>query len=181
MPRKPKKSKKRTKAGNLRGRFVDEFMIDRNGSEAAKRAGYAPRSAGVTACRLLKDPKILAEINKRGAEQSQRLGITADRVMQEYERLALLDPLDLFNADGTMKSLADMPEDARRAIAGLEICQVKVTLSGEARVESHLKKIKLVDKKGALDSISKILGIMREKVEHSGSVTIVTSDTDERL
>jgi len=158
--RKPKK-----KAGNLRLIFVDEFMIDRNGTEAAKRAGYSPHSAGVTACKLLKDPKILEEINKRSAERSQRLCITADRVMQEYEAIALLDPIDLFRPDGSMKPLAEIPEAARRAIGGLELRELADIETPNGPLSVTLRKVKLIDKKGALDSIAKILGMLRDKVD----------------
>ena len=170
----PKPKKKPKRAGNLRSGFIDQFMIDRNGTEAAKRCGYSPRSAGVTACKLLKDPKILQEINRRSAEQSQRLSITADRVMQEYERLALLDPADLFREDGTMKPLSEMPEDARRAIGGLEIRELTPIETPGGPIAVQLRKVKLVDKKGALDSLAKIMGLMRDKVD----VTIKASAED---
>lgn len=176
---KPKKKPK--KAGNCRARFVDEFMLDRNATEAAIRAGYSAKSARTIGPRLLRDVAILAEVNKRGAERSQRLGITADRIMQEYERLALLDVADLFNPNGTMKRLDEMPEDARRAISGIEIME-EFQGRGEDRVFlGYVKKLKLADKKGALDSLAKIMGLMKEKVEHSGTVTIMATPLDERL
>ena len=43
-------------------RFAREYVIDLNGQEAAKRAGYAPRAAHVTAARLLKKAKVQAII-----------------------------------------------------------------------------------------------------------------------
>lgn len=160
-----KKKPKIKRAGNLRARFVDEFMIDRNATEAAIRAGYSKASAGSIGSRLLKDVKVLAEINNRSAEQSQRLRITADRVMQEYEALALLDPLDLFRPDGSMKPLAEIPEAARRAIGGLELRELASIESPDGPISVTLRKVKLIDKKGALDSVAKILGMMRDKVE----------------
>ena len=171
---KTKAKGKPKKAGNLRSRFVDEFMIDRNATEAAIRAGYSEASAGSIGSRLLKDVKICAEINKRSAEQSQRLRITADRVMQEYEALALLDPLDLFRPDGSMKPLAEIPEAARRAIGGLELRELEDMETPNGPVSVTLRKVKLIDKKGALDSVAKILGMMRDKVD----VTIKASAED---
>lgn len=163
---KAKAKKPRTQVGKpSRDRFVDEFMIDRNATQAAIRAGYSAKTAGAAGHRLLKTVEICEEINKRSAEQSQRLRITADRVMQEYEALALLDPLDLFTEDGHLKPLREIPEAARRAIAGLDLIQLKTTTTEDVKVEAMLKKIKLADKKGALDSIAKILGMMREKVD----------------
>jgi len=162
----PKTKKPRKQVGKpSRDRFVDEFMIDRNATQAAIRAGYSAKTAGVTGHRLLKTAKICAEINKRGAEQSQRLGITSDRIMQEYERLALIDPLDLFRPDGSMKRLEDIPEDARRAIVGMDLRELTSIESADGPISVTLKKIKLADKKGALDSLAKIMGMMKERVE----------------
>lgn len=150
------------KAGNLRARFAEEYAIDHNGTQAAIRAGYSPKSAAAAASRMLRDVKVEVKVNTLDGEKSQRTAITADRVMQEYERLALLDPIDLFNPDGSLKSLKDMPEDARRAIAGLEIKQLKDMETPETAILATLHKIKIADKKGALDSLAKIMGLMRD-------------------
>ena len=44
--------------GNMRERFVREYLIDRNGTQAAIRAGYSPKTAAAQASRLLKDVKV---------------------------------------------------------------------------------------------------------------------------
>lgn len=172
MSRLSKRTNKPPRAGNLRSRFVDEFMIDRNATEAAIRAGYSKNSAGQIGCRLLKDGKILTEINKRSEEQSIRLQITSDRIIQEYENLALFDPLDLFDDDGNLKALKDIPEHARRAISGLDLIQLKTITTDDVKIEAILKKLKFADKKGALDSLAKIKGMMKDKVEVTGQITI---------
>lgn len=169
-PSKPKKKPK--KAGNLRMRFVDEYVIDQNATQAAIRAGYSPASAYNAGYRLLKDDEIKSEIDKRLNVISASCGITAERVLQEYECLAFLDPVDLFTPDGHLKPLAEIPEKARRAIAGLDIIQMKTTGTEDVQIESFLKKIKLTDKKGSLDSLAKILGMMKEKVEVTGQITL---------
>lgn len=168
----PLKIKKPKKAGNLRMRFVDEYVIDQNATEAAIRAGYSRVSAAAIGCRLLKDVKIRTEIDKRLNIVSANCGITAERVLQEYECLAFLDPMDLFTADGHLKPMNEIPEKARRAIAGLEIIQMKATGTEEVTIESLLKKVKLTDKKGSLDSLAKILGMMKDKVEVTGQITL---------
>ena len=126
----------------------------------------------------MKTASISNEINRRASEQSQRLRLTSDRIMLEYERLALLDPLDLFNPDGTMKALQDIPEDARRAIAGIEIRELRAEGNGDVLVQAMLKKVKLADKKGALDSLAKIMGLMREQpdTQVNVGVTVVVPD-----
>ena len=39
--------------GPMQQRFIEQYVIDLNGKQAAIRAGYSPRSAKVTACRML--------------------------------------------------------------------------------------------------------------------------------
>lgn len=172
MGRPSKLKAKPKKAGNLRARFVDEYVIDQNATQAAIRAGYSPKSAYVSGYRLLKDAQIKAEIDKRLAVVSANCGITAERILQEYACLAFIDPINLFTEDGHLKPISEMSEDARRAIAGLEVVQMKATGSEDVQIESLLKKIKLTDKKGSLDSLAKIMGMMKEKVEVSGQITL---------
>ena len=185
-PRKKGAVKKAGRGGNHQAFFVDEYMKDQNGTAAAIRAGYATAGAGVTACRLLKIPKIRAEIDSRLAELSASKGIAADAVMQEYANIALLDPLDVFNPDGTLKPLDQMSAGARRAIASIEFREVKITeVGGDAPIEIHsqVKKIKFNSKLGALDSVAQILGMMREAAETQVNVgvTIVAPDRFETV
>ena len=65
-------------------RFVNEYSRDHNGSAAAIRAGYAPSSAGVTACRLLKKANVEAAIaaNERDVEITGRM--SRQRVMNGF-------------------------------------------------------------------------------------------------
>lgn len=53
-------------------RFIREFRIDGDGANAARRAGYAPKSAKVTACRLLKKPAIAQAIANQEAEKANQ-------------------------------------------------------------------------------------------------------------
>ena len=45
-------------------RFVEEYLIDLNGTQAVTRAGYAPESAHVTSSRLLKNANVAADIER---------------------------------------------------------------------------------------------------------------------
>ena len=50
---------------NRQSRFIDEYMVDLNGTRAAIRAGYSPRTARAIACENLKKPLIAEEIERR--------------------------------------------------------------------------------------------------------------------
>lgn len=64
-------------------RFVEEYGVDRNATAAALRAGFAPASARVTACRLLKANKAVQEaVAAQEALVAAEVGMTRQRVVQ---------------------------------------------------------------------------------------------------
>jgi len=79
-------------------RFCREYIIDDNGTQAAMRAGYNNgKSAEVTACRHLQRQDVKVYIAELRAEQSKRLEITADKVLEQYRRLAFADIKDYYH------------------------------------------------------------------------------------
>jgi hypothetical protein len=73
--------------------------------------------------------------------------IGPDRLLEEISHAAFFDPLELFNEDGTLKDLRDVPEGARRAIAQFKVAEFSDRESGRKGV---MKEVKLVSKGGAL-------------------------------
>lgn len=66
-------------------RFVDEYLIDRNGAAAAIRAGYSKRSAKQAAHEMLLKPEIAAAVAKAAEAQQKRTLITADQVLLDIQ------------------------------------------------------------------------------------------------
>ena len=56
-------------------KFIDEYMIDLNATQAAIRSGYTEVSAGVQAHRLLINDNVKQEIRRRQQEEIVRNGI----------------------------------------------------------------------------------------------------------
>ncbi|CAJ0860534.1 hypothetical protein AMST5_01311 [freshwater sediment metagenome] len=144
-------------------RFVSEYLKDLNATASYKRAGYDARgkSAEVNAARLLGNARVAAAIAAAKAERSGRMMITAERVLTELARLAFSDIGQIFNGDGSMKPLSEMNEDARRAIVGLEVSEIR---DNDGVVIGYIKKIKLADKLSALEKIGKHIGLFDQKV-----------------
>src|SRR5689334_20440255 len=82
------------KTRDKRSVFVREYLVDRNGTRAAIAAGYAPRSASVTSCRLLRNAKVRAGVSELTDERLGRLEITADTVLQELAKIAFSNMKD---------------------------------------------------------------------------------------
>ena len=80
-------------------RFIEEYLVDLNATQAAIRAGYSPDTAGSIGSENLKKPEIRARIEKAIAERSKRTGINQDRIVMELAKIALLNPKGLVNFD----------------------------------------------------------------------------------
>lgn len=153
-------------------RFVNEYLIDLNATQAAIRAGYSKKTAKDIGGENLSKPAIQAEIQKRQVKLQNTLEITQDRVLQEYARLAFYDPRKLFQPDGTPKPIEALDDDTAAALAGLEVRE-EFEGAGENRTfVGYTKKYKLANKLGALDSLAKHLGLFEPKEEDSEEETI---------
>ncbi len=64
-----------------RARFVDEYLVDLNATQAATRAGYSEKTAYSQGQRLLKDVEVAKAIAERQAERAERVRVTADDVL----------------------------------------------------------------------------------------------------
>ena len=62
-------------------RFVEEYLIDLNATQAAIRAGYSPDTAKEIGCENLTKPNIAAEVARAMAERSKRTGVNAERII----------------------------------------------------------------------------------------------------
>lgn len=115
------------KPGNIRSRFAKEYTVDLNGTQAAIRAGYSEKSAHVTACRLLKDAKVQAAIQKEIAKRSQRTEITQDFVLNGLKAL-------------TLKCEATVPIlDKKGLLVGARIAEPNAAVRGYELLGKHLK------------------------------------------
>lgn len=148
-------------------RFVDEYLIDLNATQAALRAGYSKKTAYSMGDENLKKPEIKRAIQKAMQKREERTEITQDRVLLEYARLAFYDPRKLFQPDGTPKPIEELDDDTAAALSGLEVRE-KFEGAGENRTfVGYTKKYKLANKLGALDSLAKHLGMLDGKGRES--------------
>lgn len=142
-------------------RFVEEYLIDLNATQAAIRAGYSPLTARDIGCENLTKPNIQEAIDKAIAERSRRTGVNADRVVRELAKIAFVNAGEIVDFD-TAILMDKISEDDMAAIQS-----VKVKTFGEDGVE---REVKLADKLKALELLGKHLGLFKDKVELDGNV-----------
>jgi len=153
-------------------RFVDEYLIDLNATQAAIRAGYSEKTARQVASENLSKPDVAEAIAEAQKRRSERTEITQDRVLAELGKIAFADirqavrwgksPIDATSENADKNGLGIYPvelvpsetidDDIAAAVSEVSLTQTGI-------------KIKMHDKKSALDSIAKHLGMFVEKAE----------------
>lgn len=76
--------------------FINEYLVDFNGTQAAIRAGYSERSASSIGSEILKIPEVAEEISRRVAERT----MTANEALMRLAEMARADLSDYISRDG---------------------------------------------------------------------------------
>ena len=87
-------------------RFVDEYLIDLNATQAAIRAGYSAKTADVQGSRMLGNVKVQQAIAEAMAKRSKRTGVNQDRVVLELAKIAFVKMTDIVDSEGRIRSNA---------------------------------------------------------------------------
>ena len=138
-------------------RFVAEYLVDLNGTQAAIRAGYSPNGADVQASRLLGNAKVKAAIDAARAAQLKRTELTADWTLERIKWIAGAD------ARGVMKwgpggvVLRDSDEISDEA--AYAVSEVSQTISKDG----GSLKLKMHDKGAALKLLAQHQGLLEPK------------------
>lgn len=150
-------------------KFVEEYVKDFNGRQAAIRAGYSPNGAEVTASRLLRNPNVRAvlapDLTKRVEERAEainRMELSVERTRLEIARLAYFDPRKMFDKSGNPIPLHELDDDTAACINGLDVLEEYEGSGDDRRLIGHVKKYKVADKNSALEKASKILGLFEQ-------------------
>ena len=69
-------------------RFVHEYCVDEDATQAAVRAGYSPDTDGVIGCENLKKPYLARAIKERMEELAVAAGITPEWFVGQWAKIA---------------------------------------------------------------------------------------------
>lgn len=142
-------------------RFVEEYLIDLNATQAAIRAGYSPDTAQQMGSENLSKPVISSAISKAMAERSKRTGINADRVILELAKIALANIADVVDTDtATVNPWASSDDTAA-------IQSVKVKESSSKSGTMIEREVRMMDKLKALELLGKHLGMYQNNINVS--------------
>jgi len=135
-------------------RFVDEYLLEPNGRQAAIAAGYAAGSADVTASKLLRNPKVAQVIAERQARRSERTQVDADYVLHRLHDIDQLDIIDILDDAGNVRPVREWPKAWRQSITAADLHEMQ---TGDAK--TVVRKIKWPDKLKTLELIGKHVNV----------------------
>ena len=172
-------------------RFVDEYLIDMNASAAYRRAGYASKNPDVDAAKLLVKPSIQQAIAKRRDKLAEKAEITQEKVLTEYARIGFARLTDYIawggeaHESGCKVSAEEGVQIVDKSTLVATFTESSKLTPEQAAAISELSitkegsvKLKLHDKRGALDSICKMLGYNApDKVEQTTKVVLFAGET----
>ena len=146
-------------------RFVEEYLVDLNGSKAAIRAGYGAKTARAQATKLLTKGNIAVAVNAGMALRSHRTEVEAEAVLRRLWQMANFDIRKLFRPDGTMKAVAELDDETASGLVSLKITEIK---DEDGNVTGYSKDARLIDRRAVLVDVGRHLGMFDAKLRISG-------------
>jgi len=159
------------KLSDKQQRFVDEYLIDLNATQAAIRAGYSVKTANEQGSQNLAKLSIQTAIAEKMAERSKRTGVNQDRVVLELAKIAFVKMTDIVDNQGRIKSSASDDD-----LSCIESMKYKESESDTGSMVE--REVKISPKLKALELLGKHLGMWNDKVNINVAVPIVISGED---
>ncbi len=164
------------------GRFVLEYLVDLNATQAAERAGYSKKTAHSIGHRLLSNVEIAAAIAKAQGERAHRTQVTVDRVLEELAVLSFSNIWDYqIDDSGHVVLAADAAPEAIRAVSSIKRRRRVIPRKDDEDIVEIETEIRLWDKPATLRLTGQHLGMYVEKREHKltgGGVLAVPMPVD---
>ena len=144
-------------------RFVDEYLIDLNATQAAIRSGYSEKTARDIGCENLAKPNIAKAIEEAQNKRQEQTQIDAAYVLKRLVEIDQMDVLDIMDDQMKIRPVNEWPKVWRQYVVNLENLEL-------SDGEGCFKKIKWPDKVKNLELLGKhvSVGAFKDKIEHTG-------------
>ncbi|MGD0661675.1 MAG: terminase small subunit [Syntrophorhabdales bacterium] len=143
--------------------FIAEYQKDFNGTQAAIRAGYSPRTANEQAARLLTFANVKEAVEAGLEARLRKAGVTAEKVLTELARIAFHDIRTLYNEEGGLKHPDEWDDAAAAAVAGIEVLEEFEGRGDDRAQKGCTKKVRTYDKVKALEDLGKHLKLFADQ------------------
>ena len=136
--------------------YIDQIIMNPTKSkiQLALKSGYATKSIDKTVGRLMKDKSFMARLDDRKREIQASLLVSADKVAEEYARIAFLDPSDYYQytQDGGIMAKNSGQVDLR------PVLELEESRSGKGSNGKNTVALKFYNKMDALRALREMFG-----------------------
>lgn len=152
-------------------RFVDEYLLDLNATQAAIRAGYSKNTAEKIGSENLRKPDIARAIDAAKLARSEQTKIDAAWVLKRLVEEAEADIADLYEDNGNIKPVKEWPEIWRKGlVTGIEVEEL---FEGRGEDREHIgciRKLKTSERVKRVELIGKHVAVnaFQDVVQHKG-------------
>lgn len=171
IPTEPNALRKFVARRNQRhARFAFHMAHCEDQGKSARLAGYSDDRAScrTQGHRLMQDPAIIALVAVERAERSKRLLVTEERITAALSAIAFGDVREVVRWDDDGVSLVsrsdDLSDDEASIVQGV-IRKERIDKEGNRTVTTE---VKLADRKGAVESLARIKGMFKDKLDVTG-------------
>ena len=143
-------------------RFVEEYLIDLNATQAAIRAGYSAKTAEWIGPQLLGKSHVAAALAERMKDRVKRTEVTQDMVIAELVKIAFGDQRRVMTWGPSGVKLRESTElTGDEAAIVSEVSESVTAAGGSLKLKTH-------DKVGALKLLGEHLGMFKQHIELTG-------------
>ena len=167
-------------------RFVQEYLIDLNATQAAIRAGYSAKTANREGTRLLSNDVVAEAVAEAQAKRASRVEVDQDFVLRELLEIVRADPRELIQyvrtscpkcwPDGEREEPnPECGECCGRGKGHVLLADTRKLSRGAAKLYAGVQvgrdgiKVNMRDQDAALRDIGRHLGMFKERHEHTGA------------
>jgi len=149
--------------------FIRYYLDLGNARKAGLLAGYHQPSAGLM---LLVHPDIKAILEHELSVLAEKFRPTKEKVLRKLGELIDADPADLFDKNGKIRPIHEIPPETRAAITSVTVSKIH----HEDGTDETITKVKLESKRGSVDMGLKHLGMYQEQPQINVSVKMTAAE-----
>ena len=138
-----------------------------NATKAAKLAGYSKKTADVIGCQNLAKVNVKEKISELSEKLLNQIKDDHPKLMQSIDTLAHFNLKDLYDEDGNLRDISELPDDLAFSIAG-----TKTILKKDGEEWDTITEIKTIDKLKAIEMKAKILKLYEDHITGNVELTI---------
>jgi len=139
-------------------RFCESYLKHFNAARAAREAGYSEDTDKQIGYNLLQETEVKEYLDRRQIEISEKEDITPEKIAKELAKIGFFDIREIFDDSGSLLPVSEFSDNAAAVVNSVEVYKEDIRAGEETIGTSTTSKVKVSDKRAALETLIKMLG-----------------------